>query len=280
MEEVPAQLLSRAVTYLAERAIMRKTSVRKPARSVRRRTSRPRKKVTRKRTFKRRQRLEIGESKTHLSSQTHVFLEPGTGSSSRLLNLGADLTDIPAMGGAATIVQPNYRLNNRIMIGGFKICYMVNMIRAVATRIPFVFHFAIVMRKAGGQTPTSNNFLGGAGAEEGIDLDLARNGMEMACCPINTDQYAILLHHRIKLYDSQISNDAADRAPFTSRMKEVYVPLKRQITYDSATSLANERIFIVHWGDYATSTSGISSLANVYDLRYRAITYFKNIVGT
>lgn len=227
--------------------------------------------------FKSRMRRQVGLPRGYSSAMTSIQQTANPApSSSRQFNLMYDLTDIQGQS-AADPTNPAKRQSNRVWVSGFKIEYYVNTFRDQTTNDPLHFHFAVVSSK-NGQIPSQGNFLRGHGEEEGIDLDTGRTGLQMCNCSINTDQYSVLLHHKVQL--KEIGNNSTvgliGIKPYAKR--HVWVPLKRQITYDSMTSNSNSRVYIVHWADFPTSNAGSAAISQMYTLRVRAITYFRNMI--
>lgn len=224
----------------------------------------------------RQQRSQIGLPKNKATSRTHVNTEPPSGSTSRLFNLSLNLTDVPATGTPDQTTTG--RISNRIYISGFKLCVQCNLLAQAGNRAPFVFNFAVVSAKRQA-TPSSANFLRGHNQEEGIDLDTARSGLQLSCAEINTDLYSVLLHKRIRLYNYN-TTDTPNNARYANYgPTHIWVPLKRQISFENAGATPNTGVYLVHWGDYCDTPNLGGTLANSYDFQCRAITYFRNLVG-
>lgn len=227
-------------------------------------------------------RRNIGVQPGKLNACTRLFLrEVGTGSSSYLLNTGDDLLEIPRQG---TGSDPSDRLTNRIFVTGFKIFLHCNLLSPkdpvapnIDWRIPYTFHFALVSPKRGSLV-TGDDFFKSHGDNEGQSATTARPGITWNTAAINSDEYDVLVHKKFKMFDQ-----AADHVnvQFGNQQFQTsfWVPLRRQIPYDNELATSNKaNVFIVHW-IARTSESAATTIANVYDARWRAITYFRNIIG-
>lgn len=250
-----------------------------------RRTPFRRKTVTRSRGFKKRkrfsprvQRAQIGRPVGTSTSRTQLLTISPTGSTSRNFNLETTpLTNIIQAGTVDELMSG--RLSNAIYVSGFKICMQVNSIVNATRREPIVFNFAIVSSKRA-ITPLSANFLRGEGTETGVDLSINRTGLELACMPINTDLYSILLHKRIKLWQVPDANAIPTNTPKASKGPyHWWVPLRRQLTFEDGATTANDNVYIVHWADYVDTPASSPTVANLYDMQARCITYYRNMMA-
>lgn len=228
-----------------------------------------------------REQRQIGQEVGRGTSRTNLLTQTPSGTASRLFQTSAAaLTQIYLSGVTAEDLTVG-RLSNKVFISGFAIHMQCSIKTGPANQTdPLVFNFAVVSRKNGG-TPTATNFLRGEGTEAGVDLDTARSGLELATMAINANEYNVLFHKRYKL--SSMNTGSTVQASSAKEMnvgpQRIWVPLNRQITYEDGDSTSHDSIWIVHWADYTDSAAAAASVANTYNLQYRAITYYRNMMG-
>jgi len=174
------------------------------------------------------------------------------------------------------------RISNRVYISGFQINMSMEVHSTVITNppknSPLVVNVAVVVPK--NQAGVSvNNFFRGHGNETGIDFASARSGLALATLPINTDLYSILYHKRFKLWEMYQSGMRPDSAKLGSTHRKIWVPLKRMITFEDGTSGANDNAYVIYWCDYLSTPASGTSVLGALNFRYRAITYYRNIMS-
>lgn len=228
------------------------------------------------------QRLAIGKTPGTKTSRTNVLEQSPSGSSSRTLYVSTvPITDVYMSGTVDPDKIAAGRLSNHIFISGFKLDWQVNLKQPVGVIEPVVFNIAVISNKYA-PTISSANFFRGHGTEIGLDFSNSRTGFDFATMSINTDQYNVLLHKRVKLWPQSypFSGVIPERSPYMNAgPNKQWIPLKRQISFEDGTAGSNDDIYIVHWADYVDTTASTAGSANLYDLQYRCVTYYRNMLG-
>jgi len=199
--------------------------------------------------------------------------DPGTGTAKT--DIGAQQTTLVATRVLNTAACLNMSrgsgLNDRerdiIDLRGFKVCISAQNLR---TNAPMFLNVAMVTSKFDPtQAPGTAGFFRGEGASRGTDFADARTGTEFRCLSINTDKYYIQKHMRMSMH--KFNTNQKDFL-----VKEFYIPIKRQIRFDTSggTSL-NRQFFLVWWCDTLLAPSGGASVANAMNFQYKITTYFR-----
>lgn len=230
---------------------------------------------------KARMRRRIGEPVGKSTSKRFTTIDlDAAGRDSRRLYI-REMTQIPQdLTGNNIDERQRYMINLR----GFKICCELRNTGGV----PLLFNMAVVSPK--GQksdleqnpilsvgTAVEPDFFRGNGNTRAVAFDGgALNSNDFHCRPINADQFTILMHKRMIIGQNSNNGTWGEQQRNSYRFVMKYIPIKRQIRYDTngADSCQSGKIFLIYWYDQMQSVTGAASV-NVLNMSERYITYFK-----
>lgn len=183
------------------------------------------------------------------------------------------LLDIPSTTDSSSTTQ---RLRDKVNFRGIKFC--INWLHTSDAIVDWRLHchIAIISPKNGG-SPSVNQFFRSQGSttSRAVDFSTALSGMDLACNPINPDQYNIHKHKRFTLAPTQSNGNGKER------MHTFYMPLNRSITYDvGISSPLGKNMFLVYWCSYADELGGAAARASAAVTQVRLVKYFREPIGT
>jgi len=126
------------------------------------------------------------------------------------------------------------------------------------------------------QDVNNAKFFRGYASSRSQDFDLTLTSNEFSCLPINSDIYDILVHHRMMLDPSNggSKDQSTNGKNYGSWMK--WIPLKRQLRYDQAASVAETgNTYVVWWADKFLSAPGTVATNSAYQVDVKLYKYFK-----
>ena len=170
----------------------------------------------------------------------------------------------------------NARQRNAVNLSGFKYCIHVRN----NEKRPMTFHFAVcVDKRHGGSNYTDDFFRSqGEGNRRSTNFSNVLSGMDMKCCPINTDRYIVLRHSRLNIGPADADNEYNATGPKNYLTLERYMRVKRQIRYDGAAdSSAQTRILCFVWADLIDAAPDSSGVADAMHMHVNLQTYFRDI---
>lgn len=195
-----------------------------------------------------------GTAKTNTGTQNTALTATRTLNAEPLLNLarGDNL---------------NARERDVIDLRGFKVCMQMQNLRTAA---PMYVNVAVISSKFNPtQVPISTDFFRGEDTTRGVDFNNNLQSTEFGCLPINTDKYFIQTHRRFTL--APFNRDQVDYGS-----KQFYVPIKRQIRYDtSGSGSQNRQFYLVWWCDTLLATAGTTPVTAAMNFQWKAVTYFR-----
>jgi len=140
---------------------------------------------------------------------------------------------------------------------------------------------ALISAKAGQTTVSTGDFFtSGAGTNRSSNFDnVALTAYERHTLPINSDNYVVHWHKRFVLHSAQNTYARPDTNTVPKILElNQYVPIKRQIRFDSATGAAETPMFFLHWvgirGEAASDP--VVATTNIYAFEKNIVTYFRN----
>lgn len=102
-------------------------------------------------------------------------------------------------------------------------------------------------------------------------------GLDYYCLPINTDLYNVHKHKRFRM------NPADSTDGKNERMFEFWMPIKRQLRYESSSSLpTGKNMYMVMWFTNLEEIEGVPAgnpIADVVQVDYRLTKWFRQTVG-
>lgn len=175
-----------------------------------------------------------------------------------------DMCDIPL--GQALDERERYMVNLR----GFKIQMYFRQIIG----FPTVCNFAIVAGRSK-NIISSTDFFRDYGGTRDTAVG-SGSGCVKALRDINTDEYVVLKHSRFVLAEpGATSTWKTDARNSCWKLKEFYLPLKRQLRYaDSAGTSCNEKVFFVYWFTNLEDTTAATSVPDYCQITHRMIAYY------
>lgn len=217
-------------------------------------------------------RRNIGERIGTSVAKANEIYQKDTGLNTKALSV-QPLLDITK---GTTDSSTTQRLRDAVNFRGIKFCISWRNIATTPWNVTKLHcHIAVVSPKDDtGTVPTTNFFRSnGENSTRSVDFGIARTGMDMACLPINTDLYRVHKHMRFTLDPS-----ASDRG--YEKMKTFYMPLKRQIRYDSSgVSPIGTNMYLVQWCSFAEEDTAAQVLDTAV-ITLRLVQYFREPRGT
>lgn len=173
------------------------------------------------------------------------------------------------------------RLRDTIYLSGFKICMVVENLRTAAGQNLF-FNYALVSnRGVGFQNPPTNDwFRTYNGAARSTDFgDATLTALDRHCQPINTDQYYVHFHNRSIIKQGEIMSVSGPKEYAKVMVWEKYIPVNRQIRFDSQEADASEtKFYLVYWagtqGDTIAASQTPVTLA--FSLEHKILACFRD----
>lgn len=166
----------------------------------------------------------------------------------------------------------NQRERHSVFLSGFKICFEVKN----RTASPAMFHWAIIAPK---QNTTVNNtdfFRAKDGDLRSVDFGNTLSSNEMNCLPINQDKYNIIVRSKKQLVAGAAGGTTVSLSGKSWCFIEDYVPIKRQIRFNSATANdTNNKFYLVYWFEEMFIPAGSASFANAFNIQKKVTCYFR-----
>lgn len=169
------------------------------------------------------------------------------------------------------------RERNVIYISGFKYCMAV---RNNSTNCMY-FHYAVIAPKNPQEfngNPKANFFRSPGGPERAVDFSTMLGAIEFDCNPINPDKHTILLHKKC-LIGPFFTIDTPNRyqngvSPNWVNI-EGYVPLNRQIRYESNGEEQDGPVWLVYWFDNHLASKNSIPVTGQVTLQQKFVVYFR-----
>jgi len=183
------------------------------------------------------------------------------------------VTDITALDQATSANSISRRQRQIVFLKGFKICEEISNNQDN----PLYYHIAVIAPHGNTNIPNTTDFFRSTGGtERSADFGTALSSIEFRCLPINTDKYTVLWHQRIMLNAVNNTASFAARDGRNYGLVEKYIPMNRQIRYDSTNAGSCENpVYVVHWADEFQSPGGATAVAGAYSKQRRYVMYFK-----
>lgn len=181
------------------------------------------------------------------------------------------LLNVTKVGGSTAYDR---RLMDQLNFRGIKICMNFRAEGALGTAKAFM-NVAVISPKAdltsAAVIPNTDFFRNPTGNDRGINFgDLQLEYMDYYCSAINTDKYHV--HTRKKFMVGPSNSTEGGKEKFL----DFYIPLKRQIRYQSGTNNPEgKNLYLVWW--FSASDGGTPLDSVRYS--YRVTRYFKETVG-
>lgn len=221
--------------------------------------------------------------KNKARSQTGEDIVGDVAKATRIRSDGSQLyaTNVPYFNDPIQIdrrTTTSYLLNQRerdlIYLSGIKICLTVwNNLSNVAGN-ELYFNVALVSAKNQRTIGATDFFRCYTGAKRGMDFtDSTLTPHERHCLPINADEHVVHWHQRMVL-----GTGSAASQPIAPRPLEItkYVPIKRQIRFESGTSGGAITLFrVVWWVGRVGATAALASEANAVAIDHKFVTHFR-----
>lgn len=179
--------------------------------------------------------------------------------------------DLTAVGPGTDI---NRRLRQHVKMTGWKICMEIRC----TINTPLYLNIAVLAPKqTTNDTIEATNFFRNNEDARSMDFSINRTGLEMHCCPINSDDYTILKHRRYVLNTVNQPTASWSKQSGSSWINvNWWVPLRRQVRYlpGESSTATDGRVFHVFWFDVWGNPSGTAA-ANCANVSSKVITYFR-----
>lgn len=103
-----------------------------------------------------------------------------------------------------------------------------------------------------------------------LDFNASTSSINLHTLPVNTDLYTVLKHKRFILQPCSLGHE------FWHQEHKFYVPLQRQIAYDTDGTCQNP-VFLVYWMARSNFTAGATP-AQVGNVENKVTTYFREVI--
>lgn len=219
---------------------------------------------------KAKRRRQIGEAVGHSTAKSNTVQNTTTAVAADTRTLyQVELTQLTRN---TTDVAIDNRVRDIANIRGFKCCFQI---RANNGNSPLEVNWAVVSPKSS-QAVSVTDFFRGTDNTRSLDFGTARTSLENTCLPINTDLYTILTRKRFTLSpkDAAAADYNDNRRNF--KMIEKWIPLKRQIRYDGASSTsATTPVYAVWWCDKSFAGTTDAATVGAATVMDKYVVYFK-----
>lgn len=209
------------------------------------------------------ERVGSSSAKWDTLSRVYTNLDPQTLENTQLLN-------IVKTGGSTAYDR---RLHDQLNFRGIKFCWNFRAEGALGTAKAFMNVAVISPKDLASNTPIPNLdfFRDPTGNDRAIDFgDAALLSLDYYCSAINTDKYIVHKRHKFEIGPSGSTEGRKEK------FLEFYLPVNRQIRYESGTNFPEGRnMYVVWW--FSTSDGGTPAASVRYS--YRITRYFKETVG-
>lgn len=165
------------------------------------------------------------------------------------------------------------RLKDQLNFRGIKFCMNFRADGALGTAKAWL-NVAVISPKSdlasNAAIPVTDFFRDPGGSTRSADFGIALNNMEFRCSSINTDKYNIHSHRRL------VVGPSGSTEGYKERLLEWWMPIKRQIRYESATAYPEgKNMYLVWW--FAASDNGTPASSVTYN--YHIKRYFRESLG-
>jgi hypothetical protein len=159
---------------------------------------------------------------------------------------------------------------------GFRLCFHVYNTDAQ----PKFFNVAILCPKHRSSGIATASFFRGDEGNRGENFDLTKTALELAYNPVNTDDYHVLRHYRYQMGSPSDSTQYnSDTGPVNWMSKKLYIPFKRQLTYDTTSSATCDTpIFFCYWYDRMRSGSGAAVETGDMNISFQHTMFFTDVL--
>lgn len=211
-------------------------------------------------------RTNIGEPVGTGTSKRSVTLDQGPVNQDTRTLYSYDITDIPP---GSNIDQRERRIVN---VRGFKICMEIKNTGS----LPLYVNVAVLSPKGGKGGVNATDFFRSSDTERGRNLDPTLTSNEYHCLPINSDNYTILKHKRMRLVAGAGGGDTVSLNGYSYTNLNWWIPLKRQIRYESSGDSPDVgTCYLVYWFDQFGTGSGVLPVTGIATTSRRVVAYFK-----
>lgn len=127
--------------------------------------------------------------------------------------------------------------------------------------LPMFLNVAVIAPKHNSGVPGITDFFRGDDGSRGANFSDALSALQFHYYPINTDKYAVVRHHRHQLGSNTDGvNYNSDAGPGNWISKRQYIPINRQLRYETAIATScSTPIYICWWLDTMDSPGGVAS---------------------
>lgn len=169
-----------------------------------------------------------------------------------------DLTNIQK----TTTNDINERQRNIVNLRGFKIYIQIENLSSNF----LTYNIAVISPKDGRTADTLLFFRDGTQDSRASDFSTSRSNIEFYRYPINPDRWTVLKHNRYIL-NPEVTGQSTTLFANNGRSFRTFkwwVPVKRQIRYDSSTSASSRsKVFLVWWADIWGAGAGSAPITNI-----------------
>lgn len=143
------------------------------------------------------------------------------------------------------------RLRRVANIRGWKVCLEIMNLGEQAQ----YWNIAVISPKKSNSV-SNNDFFRAYNDEREQAFGTSLSGMELHCLPINTDEYTILRHERHILAARLSGGTSLDLTRANYKQLNWWVPLRRQLRYDSGAATTEHKVYLVYWLSRVSSDAG------------------------
>jgi len=229
-------------------------------------------------TYKARVRNQVGESLSTVPA--NLYQVKSDGSALRDTNTLAIFNPVGMDRKSTTSQNLNDREGDVIYLGGVKISMVLRNALAASLTNNLHCNVAFISTKAGAPAAaTSQLFTSPAGTQRTSDFaNAALTSLERHTLPICTDNYNVHWHRRFILSSTSTVGgaDPSFRLGPNFLTLDKYIPINRQIRFNSATGAPETAFHVLVWVGLVGEAAGVASTANAYALDYNFVTNFRD----
>ncbi len=178
-------------------------------------------------------------------------------------------TDLTALNFSASVSD---RENHRLNIIGWRI----TMCPVNTGAVPIIYNVAIIIPK-NAVNFSRNDFLRGYGNQRGENFTAGNQSwVTGSMTPINTDKFHVLMHKKVFINRQEpAQNWNVERN--NHKLINLWVPLRRQIFYDSNTEDGATRpIWLIQWANTMNDIQSETGTTQTFVNQCRVLTYFRD----
>lgn len=226
---------------------------------------------------------------TNISNKSGIGVQANTGTNQKEMMMNGNVAqfdgrtlyanELTLIAKAGATNDINTRQRQIIHVSGFSIKgFMSNN----SARHVFLNVAVLSPRNNNATTVAADGFFRDYNASRDINFSTGLSGLRMHVLPISTDKFRILAHKRLRVGPAAPDGSTApivyNVSPGNSCYWDMYVPLKRNLTYNDDTDTNCEsKVFFVLWFSDGTASNTDPTVLNQMTGSIHAVTYYSEV---